>query len=95
MLQQQISSAQLHNLAAVQQVTIIISWLHTQYSRMEILSKALCLFLSSRQATLAASRQSNTPSNSMSQAPTTVSFMSVIFEVVHILFWNINAIGKK
>ncbi|XP_056236183.1 polyhomeotic-like protein 1 isoform X1 [Seriola aureovittata] len=44
MLQQQINSAQLHNLAAVQQ------------------------------ATLAASRQSNTPSNSMSQAPTTVSF---------------------
>uniref|UniRef100_A0A8C4DAN8 Polyhomeotic-like protein 1 n=1 Tax=Dicentrarchus labrax TaxID=13489 RepID=A0A8C4DAN8_DICLA len=43
MLQQQISSAQLHNLAAVQQ------------------------------ATLAASRQSNTPSNSMSQAPTTVN----------------------
>ncbi|XP_047455496.1 polyhomeotic-like protein 1 [Mugil cephalus] len=43
MLQQQISSAQLHNLAAVQQ------------------------------ATLAASRQSNTPSNSMSQVPTTVN----------------------
>ncbi|XP_030013759.1 polyhomeotic-like protein 1 [Sphaeramia orbicularis] len=43
MLQQQISSAQLHNLAAVQQ------------------------------ATLAASRQSNTPSNSMSQAATTVN----------------------
>lgn len=43
MLQQQISSAQLHNLAAVQQ------------------------------ATLAASRQSNTPSNSMSQATTTVN----------------------
>uniref|UniRef100_A0A7N6A4P0 Polyhomeotic homolog 1 n=1 Tax=Anabas testudineus TaxID=64144 RepID=A0A7N6A4P0_ANATE len=43
MLQQQINSAQLHNLAAVQQ------------------------------ATLAASRQSNTPSNSMSQAPTTVN----------------------
>uniref|UniRef100_A0A3Q3KEB7 Polyhomeotic homolog 1 n=1 Tax=Monopterus albus TaxID=43700 RepID=A0A3Q3KEB7_MONAL len=43
MLQQQISSAQLHNLAAVQQ------------------------------ATLAASRQSNTPSNSMPQAPTTVN----------------------
>eukprot|EP00064_Thunnus_orientalis_P013858 superscaffoldBa00002319_g13899 len=43
MLQQQINSAQLHNLAAVQQ------------------------------ATLAASRQSNTPNNSMSQAPTTVN----------------------
>ncbi|XP_041650334.1 polyhomeotic-like protein 1 isoform X2 [Cheilinus undulatus] len=43
MLQQQISNAQLHNLAAVQQ------------------------------ATLAASRQSNTPSNSMSQATTTVN----------------------
>ncbi|XP_045901736.1 polyhomeotic-like protein 1 [Micropterus dolomieu] len=43
MLQQQINSAQLHNLAAVQQ------------------------------ATLAASRQSNTPSNSMSQATTTVN----------------------
>ncbi|CAJ1062470.1 polyhomeotic-like protein 1 isoform X2 [Xyrichtys novacula] len=43
MLQQQISSAQLHNLAAVQQ------------------------------ATLAASRQSNTPSNSISQATTTVN----------------------
>lgn len=43
MLQQQISSAQLQNLAAVQQ------------------------------ATLAASRQSNTPSNSMSQAATTVN----------------------
>ncbi|XP_028280207.1 polyhomeotic-like protein 1 [Parambassis ranga] len=43
MLQQQINSAQLHNLAAVQQ------------------------------ATLAASRQSNTPSNSMSQVPTTVN----------------------
>ncbi|KAK5922132.1 hypothetical protein CgunFtcFv8_019427 [Champsocephalus gunnari] len=43
MLQQQINSAQLHNLAAVQQ------------------------------ATLAASRQSNTPSNSMSQANTTVN----------------------
>ncbi|XP_029958951.1 polyhomeotic-like protein 1 isoform X2 [Salarias fasciatus] len=43
MLQQQISSAQLHNLAAVQQ------------------------------ATLAASRQSNTTSNSMSQVPTTVN----------------------
>ncbi|KAK1895093.1 Polyhomeotic-like protein 1 [Dissostichus eleginoides] len=45
MLQQQINSAQLHNLAAVQQ------------------------------ATLAASRQSNTPSNSMSQANTTVNLM--------------------
>ncbi|KAF1388065.1 hypothetical protein PFLUV_G00086380 [Perca fluviatilis] len=45
MLQQQINSAQLHNLAAVQQ------------------------------ATLAASRQSNTPSNSMSQTTTTVSFV--------------------
>ncbi|TNN81130.1 Polyhomeotic-like protein 1 [Liparis tanakae] len=44
MLQQQINSAQLHNLAAVQQA-----------------------------ATLAASRQSNTPSNSMSQATTTVN----------------------
>ncbi|XP_054638490.1 polyhomeotic-like protein 1 [Dunckerocampus dactyliophorus] len=43
MLQQQINSAQLHNLAAVQQ------------------------------ATLAASRQSNTPSSSISQAPTTVN----------------------
>ncbi|XP_068998632.1 polyhomeotic-like protein 1 isoform X1 [Embiotoca jacksoni] len=43
MLQQQINSAQLHNLAAVQQ------------------------------ATLAASRQSNTSSNSMSQVPTTVN----------------------
>lgn len=43
MLQQQINSAQLHNLAAVQQ------------------------------ATLAASRQSNTPSNSISQASTTVN----------------------
>lgn len=43
MLQQQINSAQLHNLAAVQQ------------------------------ATLAASRQSNTTSNSMSQVPTTVN----------------------
>ncbi|XP_062277756.1 polyhomeotic-like protein 1 [Scomber scombrus] len=43
MLQQQINSAQLHNLAAVQQ------------------------------ATLAASRQSNTPNNSMTQAPTTVN----------------------
>ncbi|XP_032374535.1 polyhomeotic-like protein 1 isoform X2 [Etheostoma spectabile] len=43
MLQQQINSAQLHNLAAVQQ------------------------------ATLAASRQSNTPSNSMSQTTTTVN----------------------
>ncbi|KAK9513960.1 hypothetical protein VZT92_027454 [Zoarces viviparus] len=44
MLQQQINSAQLHNLAAVQQA-----------------------------ATLAASRQSNTPSNSMSQATNTVN----------------------
>ncbi|XP_056301037.1 polyhomeotic-like protein 1 isoform X2 [Pseudoliparis swirei] len=44
MLQQQINSAQLHNLAAVQQA-----------------------------ATLVASRQSNTPSNSMSQATTTVN----------------------
>uniref|UniRef100_A0A3Q3KKW5 Polyhomeotic homolog 1 n=1 Tax=Mastacembelus armatus TaxID=205130 RepID=A0A3Q3KKW5_9TELE len=43
MLQQQINSAQLQNLAAVQQ------------------------------ATLAASRQSNTPSNSITQAPTTVN----------------------
>ncbi len=32
------------------------------------------LFFSLNQATLAASRQSNTPSNSMSQATTTVSF---------------------
>uniref|UniRef100_A0A3Q1GTH0 Polyhomeotic homolog 1 n=1 Tax=Acanthochromis polyacanthus TaxID=80966 RepID=A0A3Q1GTH0_9TELE len=45
MLQQQISSAQFHNLAAVQQ------------------------------ATLAASRQSNTPSNSMPQVATTVSLI--------------------
>lgn len=78
MLQQQINSAQLHNLAAVQQVTRIMTGKGRHYKNMRYVTEALhnipfILFLN--QATLAASRQSNTPSNSMSQTTTTVSFV--------------------
>lgn len=38
--------------------------------------------VSLKQATLAASRQSNTPSNSISQVPTTVSFCRLLFNYI-------------
>lgn len=73
MLHQQINSAQLHNLAAVQQVSQI---------NMTIIEKVQSQVLnpipslsSNQAATLAASRQSNTPSSTTSQATTTVSFV--------------------
>lgn len=90
MLQQQISSAQLHNLAAVQQVTmkycknklykkIKISLFHHQY---------LCF--SPSKATLAAGRQSTTASTSMPQAATTVGvccgfFLNVELSLIMVL----------
>ena len=87
MLQQQINSAQLQNLAAVQQVNMSVTGKYSQYRNMQnnILSKSFSSlsFFSLIKATLAASRQSNTPSNSMSQATTTVSFL---LHVVRLMF---------
>lgn len=78
MLHQQINNVQLNTLAAVQQVNKAMTQTSTCSSNLNTNCEVSNVsFLPLNQATLAASRQSNTSSHSMSQAPTTVSLIVV------------------